>query len=202
VLVAAICYLAVELGIRVIIEQPNHSWFYKTPQMMLAIERLGFQSISTDLGAFGVLCSFFCISFQFLLEDILDIFTIALFVKAWLFEVSINKSQVIAGGIPKPLQLMGNARFLPRLRQHASRARPINNEAYRIDPDGGVTGAAGLSATGAYPIGFGRLVVQCYEKSLSHILREIYEEQNSTHQVGATPISSGDARNHFFLRLL
>ena len=57
VLVAAICYLAVELGVRVIIEQPNHSWFYKTPQMVAAIARLGFKSITTHLGAFGVPCS-------------------------------------------------------------------------------------------------------------------------------------------------
>jgi len=55
VLVAAICYLAVELGIRVILEQPDHSWFYKTPQMAAAISRLGLQSITTQLGAFGVL---------------------------------------------------------------------------------------------------------------------------------------------------
>ena len=95
---------------------------------------------------------------------------------------------------------MGNVRFLPRLRQHASHANPICNEAYHIDPDGGVTGAAGLSATGAYPIGFGRLVVQCYERSLSQILREINEELNAEHQMDTIPISSGDARNHFFLR--
>ena len=97
---------------------------------------------------------------------------------------------------------MGNARFLPRLRQHANRPRPISNEAYHIDPDGGVTGAAGLSATGAYPIEFGRLVVQCYERSLSHILREINEEQQPENQMDATPILSGEARNHFFLRSL
>jgi hypothetical protein len=54
VLVAALCCLAVELGIRVIIEQPDHSWFFKTPPMLATISKLSFQSISTELGAWGV----------------------------------------------------------------------------------------------------------------------------------------------------
>jgi len=108
--------------------------------------------------------------------------------------------EVIAGGIPKPLQLVGNARFLPRLRQFQTRNRPTQNDAYTIDPDGRVTGRSGLSQTGAYPTSFGTFVEQCYTRSRPIILREVSQELVQRQGQVAEPVSSLDAQRHFFLK--
>jgi hypothetical protein len=75
--------------------------------------------------------------------------------------------------IPKPLDIWGNARFLPRL----VRRKPTNvydaASYYEVTITGDVNGKRKLQETAVYPMAFGEFVAECYLASRPNILQEL-----------------------------
>ena len=85
--------------------------------------------------------------------------------------------------IPKPLELHGNARFLPRLVRSKPCMMDFNaDDYYDVSLTGEVTGKRKLQETAVYPVAFGQAVAERYLASRPFILQELQQEnnQNST----------------------
>ena len=82
-------------------------------------------------------------------------------------------------GIPKPLQVLSNARFAPRLCRMRPELEVTTDRFYTKGPGGDYNGKSNLKATGEYPVAFGQAVIEYYMAALPGILRRLPDPQEA-----------------------